>query len=119
MARTQEEMDALFNDDKASSLTTDIVTFEVEGQTVIGRVVKVEAFTDGEFETEVNKYTLHNEDGDFTCVLGAAADKQLAQVDGLIGSVIGIRYLGKKPLKDGRHVNRFTIKDLSKSVKIR
>ncbi len=117
--RSQEESDALFQDERAEQLTTDILTFEVEGQTVIGRVLSVDLFDGGDFDTEVKKYTLINEDGQYTCVLGAAADKQLAAVDKLIGKVIGIRYKGKKALKDGKHVNVFDIRDLSKIVKIR
>ncbi|MBA7579844.1 hypothetical protein ES708_21722 [subsurface metagenome] len=73
-----------------------------------GDWLKIEPFSEGQFDTEVNSYIIETEGGIVTTVLGSATDKQLSKIDP-VGSNIFIEYLGKKTLKDGRSVNLFNV----------
>jgi len=93
---------------KIKTLTSQIVTWEEEGQELVGKVLKVSPFTLGKFETEVDCYLIDTDDGIVTTVLGSATDKQLKEVDP-VGQMIYIKYNGKTMLKDGRQVNNFHV----------
>ncbi len=93
---------------KVIRLTRQIWTWDEEGQTLIGKVLSIEPFTEGMFDTEVNSYIIETEGGIITTVLGSATDKQLSKIDP-VGSNIFIEYMGKKALKDGRSVNLFNV----------
>lgn len=95
-------------DGKAEEVTSSIYKFEEEGQDLIGKVVAIEEFTEGDFETDVNKYVLETDIGRVSCVLGSATDKQLTGAE-LLGKLICITFRGKASLKDGKQVNRFQI----------
>lgn len=90
------------------ALTKQIVTWEDEGQRIIGKVLSIDPFTDGIFEGEVNVYTLETNQGLVTTVLGAATDKQFMKTDPL-GLTVAIIFKGKKPLSKGGQCNIFEI----------
>ena len=93
---------------KTKVLTTIIYTWESEGQELFGKVLEVKPFVLGKFDTEVDCYLIQTDDGIITTVLGSATDKQLKEVDS-VGSMIYIKYGGKKQLDDGRQVNLFHV----------
>lgn len=93
---------------KTKTLTRQIFTFEAEGDHLSGKVLKIEPFTEGSFETEVNSYIIETDNGIVTTVLGSATDKQLKSIDP-VGQKIYIEYRGKKQLKDGRSVNLYHV----------
>lgn len=90
------------------ALTKQIVTWEDEGQRIVGKVLSIDPFTDGIFEGEVKVYTLETDAGLVTTVLGAATDKQLEKKDPL-GLTVAITFKGKKPLSKGGQCNIFEI----------
>ena len=94
--------------DKVQTLTRQIHTWDEEGQVLIGKCIGIEPFTEGQFDTEVNSYTIETDDGIMTTVLGSATDKQLNKIDPK-GRMLAILYRGKKPLADGRSVNLFKV----------
>lgn len=104
----QDEYNKARGKGKTKTLTKQIFTFEAEGDTLIGKVIKIEPFTEGSFETEVNSYIIETDTGTVCTVLGSATDKQLKSVDP-IGQNIYIEYQGKKQLKDGRSVNLYHV----------
>lgn len=93
---------------QTEEVTTSIFRFEEEGQHLIGKLVDISPFAGGDFETDVNQYTLDTDNGRVSCILGSAADKQLTQQD-IIGKLVCITYYGKVSLSDGRRVNRFSV----------
>ncbi len=104
----QEEYEKAVAKGKVQRLTRQIWTFEAEGDVLIGKVLSIEPFTAGTFDTEVKCYIIEREQGVVSTVLGSATDKQLSKIDP-VGRSIRIEYLGKKPLDDGRHVNLFHV----------
>ncbi|MBA7555402.1 hypothetical protein ES705_48064 [subsurface metagenome] len=105
---TREDYEKQKAKGKVTRLTRQIWTWEEEGQSLLGTVLKIEPFSEGQFDTEVNSYIIETEGGIVTTVLGSATDKQLSKIDP-VGSNILIEYLGKKALKDGRSVNLFNV----------
>ncbi len=105
---TREDYEKQKEKGKVTRLTRQIWTWDEEGQTLIGKVLKIEPFTEGQFDTEVNSYIIETEGGIITTVLGSATDRQLSKIDP-VGKKIFIEYLGKKELKDGRSVNLFNV----------
>lgn len=93
---------------KAVQVTRQIVIWDEEGQVLTGKVLEVQPFTDGIFETEVAMYIIETDNGIVSTVLGSATDKQLAKID-VRGSRMHIEYKGKRALKDGRAVNIFNV----------
>lgn len=93
---------------KVQRLTRQIWTWDEEGQQLIGKVLAIEPFSEGMFDTEVKSYIIETPQGIVTTVLGSATDKQLVKVDP-VGRNIFIEYRGKKALKDGRSVNLFDV----------
>jgi hypothetical protein len=91
---------------KVKQITSDIKTWESEGDFILGKLIKVEPFSEGEFETEVKKYTFDTDNGIVSTVMGAVADKQIAG-DEMLNSVLYITYKGKKKSKKGHMVNKF------------
>jgi len=108
MGKYDEEVKKAMKEGKMEQLTTDIINWQEEGQTVCGRVHNIVPFTGGKFDTEVNQYIIDTDDGLKSTILGSAADKQLKGVE-LIGRTVYIEYRGKKNLDDGRQVNNFRI----------
>lgn len=93
---------------KTKTLTRQIYTWEQEGQELVGKVLRIEPFTAGVFDTEVNCYIIETDAGIVTTVLGSATDKQLLSVDP-VGQMLYIKYQGKKMLNDGRSINLFHV----------
>ena len=93
---------------KVDQLTTIIHTWEEEGTEIVGKLLRIEPFTEGQFDTEVNKYVLSTDMGIISTVLGSSTDKQLADKI-KEGDLICIRFQGKKHLSDGRAVNLFDV----------
>ena len=93
---------------KRKILTSDIHTWDTEGQVLIGTVVEIMPFKHGKFDTEVLQYIIQTDDGLVSTVLGAATDKQIT---GKVkpSSNVAITFHGKKQLDDGRQVNRFEV----------
>jgi len=104
----REEYEKAKEKGKVQRLTRQIWTWDEEGQILIGKCNSIDPFTEGQFDTEVNSYTIETDDGIMTTVLGRATDKQLAKVDP-VGRMLAIEYRGKKPLADGRSVNLFKV----------
>ncbi len=96
---------------KLDQITTNIYKFTEEGETLCGKLLKIEAFTAGEYDVEVNAYIMETDMGRMSMVLGSATDKQLDKHK-LIGKVIAITYHGKKELDGSKHVNLYTIEVL-------
>lgn len=96
---------------KTEQVTTNIHTWEEEGEKIIGLVYGIEPFVEGQFETEVNKYIIDTDDGFVSTVLGSSTDKQIAKKVAK-GNVVCITFEGKKHLKDGKSVNLFNIEVL-------
>jgi len=93
----------------AVPLTYEIVRWSEEGQTIVGKVLKIEPFYGSSNEVECDKYLVDTDDGLKSLVLGASTDKQLnGQVQA--GMIVAITYRGKVALEGGRHVNRFDIR---------
>lgn len=105
----EKEWDAAEEKGKTVQLTTEIHTWDEEGQIIIGIVKEVSQFTGGIFDTEVNQYLIDTRHGLVSTVLGSATDKQLEETN-LTGRKIKIVYRGKKEMKDGKQVNIFDIK---------
>lgn len=96
---------------KLDQITTNIYKFTHEGETLVGEVVKIEPFTAGDWQVEVNAYILDTDIGRMSMVLGSATDKQLDKHK-LIGKVIAITFHGQKELDGGKHVNLYTVEVL-------
>lgn len=112
----KERAEAALAAGDVKNLVSDIITWETEGQVVVGRVKSKEPFTEGGFDAECFKYLIDTDDGEVSCVLGSAADKSLAKQD-VVGRVLLIRYRGKKALQDGRRVNLFNVLDITETGK--
>jgi len=97
-----------YESQKTTQLVKQIITWDTEGQKVIGKVVAIEPFTDGRFTSEAKVYTLETNNGLVTCVLGEATDKQFLKEDPL-GTLVAITFKGKKMLDDSRQCNIFDI----------
>lgn len=104
----QEAYEKAVGKGAVEQVTTSIYKFDEEGQKLIGKLVSTEPFTEGEFETEVTKYTIDTDAGLVSCVLGSATDKQLTRQK-LLGKLVCITFYGKVTLKDGRQVNRYGV----------
>ena len=104
----REQAEAAAKSGRSQNVVADIVTWDTEGQEVIGKVTGIEAFTEGGFDAECNKYTLDTDTGPVSLVMGTATDKALSKYD-LRGLLLRIVYQGKKALADGRRVNRFQV----------
>jgi len=91
------------------SVTTDIYTWEAEGQELVGKIQEIQPFVFGKkFDTEVKQYIMDTDEGLVSTVLGAATDKQI-EGKVKVGSVVAIIFHGKKQLDDGRQVNKFEV----------
>ena len=89
-------------------LTSTIFRFDEEGDMLIGTLVAVEPFEASEFDTEALKYTVKNDLGRWSCVLGEATDRQLG--DGIqVGDTVCFLFLGQGETKNGNKVNRFKV----------
>lgn len=93
---------------KTKQVTTEIFSWDQEGDTVIGKVLKIAVFEGGKWGAGAMQYTIATDKGIITTILGTACDKQLVKLD-LIGKVVYIEYGGKINLEDGRQVNRFKV----------
>lgn len=93
---------------KTKQVTTNIFTFDTEGDELVGVLKQVGPFEEGIFDTDVNKYTFQTDNGLISTVLGAATDKQLGPKE-CIGKLMRIVYHGKKQLKNDKAVNLYTI----------
>ena len=92
---------------KTEQVSMEIHSWDTEGQELIGKLIDVLPFEEGKFDTEVNKYIIDTDHGRVTTVLGAATDKRMANVKA--GSSVYIKWIGKKALDGGKHVNIFEI----------
>jgi len=90
------------------NVVADIITWQEEGQKVVGKVLSTEPFTEGQFEADCLRYNILTDDGPVSLVLGSATDRALAKLD-VQGKIVSITYLGKKLLPDNRQVNRFRV----------
>ncbi|MBW8036254.1 MAG: hypothetical protein FVQ79_11645 [Planctomycetes bacterium] len=104
----QEDYEKARDKGKLKRLTKQIQSWDEEGQVLMGKCTIVEPFTEGQFDTEVNSYTIETDAGIISTVLGSATDKQLSKIDP-VGKNIRIAYRGKKTLKDGRPMNLFDV----------
>lgn len=104
----KEEYEKAKGKGKTKTLTSQIHSWDEEGEELVGKVIDVKPFKEGKFDTEVDCYWLETDEGIVTTVLGSATDKQLKEVDP-IGQNIHITYKGKKMLADGRSVNNFHV----------
>ena len=104
----KEQAEAAAKSGRVQNVVAEIVTWDTEGQEVIGKVTNIEPFTEGGFEAECNKYTMDTDAGPVSLVMGTATDKALGKFD-LRGLLLRIVYQGKKALADGRRVNRFQV----------
>ncbi len=96
----------------AKSLTTSIVRFEVPGQTLLGRIVRVKEFEHSMNDKPCKQYLIDTGTGQKSFVLGARFDKEFEGTE-LVGKILAIQYNGKVELDNGRRVNIFNIVDLS------
>ena len=104
----REEYEKAKEKSKVEIITRQIVSWEEEGQLLIGQFIRTEPFTEGEFDTEVLSYIIDTDDGIITTVLGSATDKQLEKVD-LRNRNICIEYQGKKELGESKRCNLFKV----------
>ena len=93
---------------KVEEITKQIFTFTEDGEKLIGVVVDIQPFNEGDFDAEVNQYILDTDDGRVSCILGSATDSQLTGKE-IKGKLVCVTFHGKKTLKDGRQVNRFKV----------
>ena len=93
---------------KTDQAVVEILTWDTEGQEVIGKLIGIGPFTEGKFDMEVKKYTIETDHGKVSTVLGAATDKQLASKV-KIGTSLYIKWKGQKEIGGGRHVNLFEV----------
>lgn len=103
-----EEYEKAKEKGKTQRLTRQIFTWGEENEVLVGKLLSIEPFTEGSFDTEVSSYIIETDYGIVTTVLGSATDKQLSKIDP-VGRHIMIEYKGKKALADGRSVNLFNV----------
>ena len=94
---------------KAIQISTNIHTWEEEGTQLVGKLVDVQPFTEGIFDTEVKKYLIDTDIGLVSTVLGSSTDKQIANSI-KPGCLLSITFEGKKLLAGDNHVNLFNVK---------
>jgi len=103
-----KDKDGRDTEDDFAQITSEIHSWEHEGDSIIGKVLEIVPFTLGKFDTEVNQYLIQCGDTIVSTVLGSATDKAIA---GKVkpGVIVKIIYGGKKALADGRQVNSFKV----------
>lgn len=96
----------------AICLTTEIVRFELPGQTLLGKIVGVKDFEHASNDKPCKQYLIDTTTGRKSFVLGARLDNEISGVE-LVGKILAVQYNGKVELENGRRVNLFNIVDLS------
>lgn len=91
-------------------LTQIFISWDEEGQAVVGEFLYTETVVGKEDMGEVCRYVLKTDQGTCSCILGGATDKQLS--DKLApGDLISITYGGKSPIQGGsKQVNHFDVR---------
>lgn len=103
-----KDRDAVSEGDNFAQITSDIHSWEHEGDSLVGKILEIVPFTLGKFDTDVNQYLIEAGDTIVSTVLGSATDKAIA---GKVkpGDTVKIIFGGKKVLADGRQVNSFKV----------
>lgn len=96
-------------DGATKPISREIFRFENEGDVLLGKVIEIKPFTDGEFDTEVSQYILDTDDGVMSCILGSATDKQI-QGKVSVDDVVRFAFKGKTETAKGNQVNVFDVK---------
>ena len=93
---------------KTKTAVVEIYSWDEVGEELIGKLMDIQPFSEGKFNTEVNKYIIETNYGLVSTVLGASTDKQ---IDGKArpGDRVYIKYRGKKDLAGGKQVNLFNV----------
>ena len=97
---------------KAVCLTTEIVRFEVPGQTLLGKIVEIKDFEHASNDRPCKQYLIDTTTGRKSFVLGSRLDNEISGVE-LVGKILAIQYNGKVDLDNGRRLNLFNIVDLT------
>ena len=95
-------------------ITANIFAFKEPGDELVGKLLRVESFTGGKFDSACNQYFFETDEGQTQTILGAATDKQLEKQD-VTGHVLRITFRGKISLEDGRQFNKFRIEDFGRA----
>ena len=84
-----------------------IYRWESQGDSLIGRLVRIEPFKYGKFSEQVNSYLIDTDDGMISTVCGKSVDGLLSESD--VGKLVCITYNGKVRLQNGRTMNDFSV----------
>lgn len=101
-----------FEKKKKDGMTKDaaipILRFKEPGDSVIGKIVKIQDFTRSKFDGKCNQYVIDTDNGMRTIVLGAYTDSQIAGTE-ILNHVVSITFEGKEETPGGTFANHFTI----------
>jgi len=104
----KELYEAAQRDKAAQVLTPAYVSWETEGQMLVGKLISMTEVKSGRGEGVYLQYVMETDDGVVKFALGGNADRELAgQL--IAGRVYAISYLGKQKLPNKRQVNRFRV----------
>jgi hypothetical protein len=102
-------MEQAVKDGKTKRLTVEIFSFEAEGDTIVGRLIRTEDYVETDYkDNPCKKYILETNDGLMSCVIGARYDRMVDHPEN-IGQLLEIEYLGKELSKKGVQYNVFRI----------
>lgn len=105
--------DKCVREKKLTRLSSDIVTWEKEGQELVGKLLSIEDFEEGDYDQNCKKYLFDVGDRNVSTVFGSVGDKTMND-DKLIGEWIWIVFLGKHKGKKKKPFNKFTFDKLDK-----
>lgn len=101
----------------ARRLTPEYVTFEKEGEKIIGAFVsKSEVSTEGGGKP-YNQYLFETDDGLIKFHMGSAADTEFAD-QFITGNVYLVKFGGKESIKGGRTVNKFDVFEVGNRTEV-
>ena len=109
----EEMFDKAEAEGNTKPLSVEIVSWESEGQEVIGRLIDIEIFQGDKEKGECNAYILETDRGLVSFILGSATDKRLQDLEP--DNIVKVIYRGQKEIKGGNRVNLFNITVINKN----
>jgi len=103
----EEMFDKAEAEGQTKPLSVEIISWDSEGQTVIGKLIDIEIFQGDKEKGDCNAYILEADRGLVSFILGSATDKRLQDLE--VGNIMKVVYRGQKEIKGGNRVNLFNI----------
>lgn len=104
----RELIDERADADAGEHLNVTIVSFDTEGQEIVGEFKAAELLESTKYDNPVQRYLINTDDGIVSCLLGSHTDKEvlpkLRQ-----GDLIKITFKGQKDIGGGKTVNLFDV----------